>query len=163
MVANRWTASMSRCFMDTDGSTSRYLTRLGQADPFARGFANSPWTGGHRQQGSTRRAPALSLAIAGTAGSLSRPEATFVTRLRPMRLPAQAARQLPDQSNLPPLMIRAFGAHCQNRTGASHSSFMLLYLVCDGVPTAELRFGALGAGFFGPFLRRIYGCTSASD
>src|SRR4051794_25780005 len=31
-------------------------------------------------------------------GSLSRPEATFVTRLQPMRLPAQAARQLPDQS-----------------------------------------------------------------
>src|SRR2546421_4622679 len=31
-------------------------------------------------------------------GSLSRQEATFVTRLQPMRLPAQAARQLPDQS-----------------------------------------------------------------
>src|SRR2546421_8371383 len=31
-------------------------------------------------------------------GSLSRPEATFVTRLQPMRLPAPAARQLPDQS-----------------------------------------------------------------
>src|SRR5450759_390681 len=28
MVANRWTANMSRCFMDTDGSTCRYLTRL---------------------------------------------------------------------------------------------------------------------------------------
>ena len=38
-----------------------------------------------------------------------------------MRLPAQAARQLPDQSTTlrvdsSPLMIRAFGAHCQNRT-----------------------------------------------
>src|SRR5947209_17545526 len=32
------------------------------------------------------------------AGSLSRPEATFVTRLQPLRLPARAARQLPDQS-----------------------------------------------------------------
>src|SRR6202023_2316219 len=32
------------------------------------------------------------------AGSLSRPEATFVTRLQPMRLPAQAARQLPASS-----------------------------------------------------------------
>src|SRR5262249_6692105 len=31
-------------------------------------------------------------------GSLSRPKATFVTRLQPMQLPAQAARQLPDQS-----------------------------------------------------------------
>jgi hypothetical protein len=30
------------------------------------------------------------------AGSLSRLKATFVTRLRPMRLPARAARQLPD-------------------------------------------------------------------
>jgi hypothetical protein len=32
------------------------------------------------------------------AGSLSRPKATFVTRLRPFRLPGRAARQLPDQS-----------------------------------------------------------------
>jgi hypothetical protein len=31
-------------------------------------------------------------------GSLSRPQATFVTRLQPLRLPARAARQLPDQS-----------------------------------------------------------------
>src|SRR5262245_56545770 len=32
------------------------------------------------------------------AGSLSRPGATFVTRLRHLQLPARAARQLPDQS-----------------------------------------------------------------
>ena len=32
------------------------------------------------------------------AGSLSRPKATFVTRLQPFRLPGRAARQLPDQS-----------------------------------------------------------------
>jgi hypothetical protein len=32
------------------------------------------------------------------AGSLSRPTATFVTRLQPLRSPARAARQLPDQS-----------------------------------------------------------------
>src|ERR1700732_3176180 len=32
------------------------------------------------------------------AGSLSRPQATFVTRLQPVRLPERAARQLPDQS-----------------------------------------------------------------
>jgi hypothetical protein len=31
-------------------------------------------------------------------GSLSRPQATFVTRLQPFRLPSRAARQLPDQS-----------------------------------------------------------------
>jgi hypothetical protein len=31
-------------------------------------------------------------------GSLSRPKATFVTRLQPFRLPGRAARQLPDQS-----------------------------------------------------------------
>jgi hypothetical protein len=43
------------------------------------------------------------------AGSLSRPQATFVTRLQPMRLPTRAARQL---------MIRAFGAHCQLQTRA---------------------------------------------
>ena len=32
------------------------------------------------------------------AGSLSHPKVTFVTRLQPVRLPAQVARQLPDQS-----------------------------------------------------------------
>src|SRR4030081_437215 len=32
------------------------------------------------------------------AGSLSRPTATFVTRLQPLLSPARAARQLPDQS-----------------------------------------------------------------
>ena len=33
-------------------------------------------------------------------GSLSRPKATFVTRLQPCRLPSRAARQLPDQSTI---------------------------------------------------------------
>src|SRR5208337_5119305 len=42
--------------------------------------------------------PAQALLALRPAGSLSRPRATFVTRLQPMRLPAQAARQLPDQS-----------------------------------------------------------------
>src|SRR3984893_13988968 len=42
--------------------------------------------------------PAQALLALRPAGSLSRPPATFVTRLQPMRLPAQAARQLPDQS-----------------------------------------------------------------
>jgi hypothetical protein len=48
------------------------------------------------------------------------PKATFVTRLQPSWLPARAARQLPDPQlsgwNLPPLVIRAFGAHCHERT-----------------------------------------------
>jgi hypothetical protein len=42
--------------------------------------------------------PAQALLALRPAGSLSRPKATFVTRLQPMQLPAQAARQLPDQS-----------------------------------------------------------------
>jgi hypothetical protein len=42
--------------------------------------------------------PARALLTLRPAGSLSHPGATFVTRLQPMRLPAQAARQLPDQS-----------------------------------------------------------------
>jgi len=33
------------------------------------------------------------------AGLLNRPLAAFVTRLRPARLPDQAARQLPDPTN----------------------------------------------------------------
>jgi hypothetical protein len=50
------------------------------------------------------------------------PKASFVTRLQPFRLPGRAAlvsyqinRQLSGW-NLPPLMIRAFGAHCQHAT-----------------------------------------------
>ena len=45
------------------------------------------------------------------------PKAAFVTRLRPARLPDQAARQLPDLTDnspgwdLPPLVNRAVGAH----------------------------------------------------
>src|SRR5262245_49815885 len=45
--------------------------------------------------------PAQASLMLRPAGSLSRPEATFVTRLQPMRLPAQAARQLPDPSTTP--------------------------------------------------------------
>src|SRR5262249_7377334 len=48
------------------------------------------------------------------------PKVTFVTRLQPCQLPSRAARQLPDYRQLsrwnpPPLMIRAFGAHCQDQ------------------------------------------------
>ena len=42
--------------------------------------------------------PAQALLTLRPAGSLSRPKAAFVTRLQPVQLPAQAARQLPDQS-----------------------------------------------------------------
>src|SRR5713101_8157096 len=42
MVANRWTASMSRCFMDTDGSTTPVSHKTARAAPFVREFANSP-------------------------------------------------------------------------------------------------------------------------
>jgi hypothetical protein len=52
------------------------------------------------------------------------PKAAFVTRLQPGQLPAeplvsyQINRQLSGW-NLPPLVIRAFGAHCQKRTDSS--------------------------------------------
>jgi len=42
--------------------------------------------------------PSQALLTLRPAGSLSHPKVTFVTRLQPVRLPAQAARQLPDQS-----------------------------------------------------------------
>jgi hypothetical protein len=45
MVANRWMASMSRCIIDTDASTMRVSHKTARADPFMRGFADSPWTG----------------------------------------------------------------------------------------------------------------------
>jgi hypothetical protein len=53
----------------------------------------SPSSKAHQKSG-----PAQASLTLRPAGSLSRPEATFVTRLRPLRLPARAARQLPDQS-----------------------------------------------------------------
>jgi hypothetical protein len=53
--------------------------------------------GGSASALSLSRPAQASLALR-PAGSLSRPEATFVTRLQPLRLPARAARQLPDQS-----------------------------------------------------------------
>src|ERR1700736_5523727 len=58
------------------------------------------------------------------AGSLSRPQATFVTRLQPMRLPTRAARQLPDQ----PTTLRVVGAHCRFRSLALQPHARL----CDG-------------------------------
>src|ERR1700738_467802 len=53
--------------------------------------------GGSASALSLSRPAQASLALR-PAGSLSRPKATFVTRLQPLRLPARAARQLPDQS-----------------------------------------------------------------
>src|ERR1700682_4443925 len=44
MVANRWMARMSRCIIDTNGSTMRGSHKTARADPSMRGFANSPWT-----------------------------------------------------------------------------------------------------------------------
>src|SRR5258705_1808642 len=74
------------------------------------------------------------------AGSLSRSCATFVTRLQPFRLPGRAARQLPDQSTTlwvesPPVVIRAFGAHCQQRTQAPRQLVSdILRDLCSSVP-----------------------------
>jgi hypothetical protein len=58
------------------------------------------------------------------------PEAAFVTRLQPCRSADRTARQPPDQSttlwvNLPPLVIRAFGTHCQQETYAPQQTASL--------------------------------------
>src|SRR6266849_3552016 len=63
--------------------------------PRSRGLP--PMAGGSASALSLSR-PAQALLTLRPAGSLSRPQATFVTRLQPVQLPAQAARQLPDQS-----------------------------------------------------------------
>src|SRR6516225_3208694 len=65
------------------------------------------------------------------AGSLSRPKATFVTRLQPLRLPARAARQLPDQSTT--LRVESSSTDDSRLRGA--------------LPIADLDCGAAISGF----------------
>src|SRR4249920_3155427 len=66
-------------------------------DCFPAHAAFPKWQEGRHSALSLSRPAQASLTLR-PAGSLSRPRATFVTRLQPMRLPAQADRQLPDQS-----------------------------------------------------------------
>jgi hypothetical protein len=66
-------------------------------DYFPRSHGLPQMAGGSASALSLSRPAQASLALR-PVGSLSRPEATFVTRLQPLRLPARAARQLPDQS-----------------------------------------------------------------
>src|SRR5215468_2490138 len=70
------------------GCTCRLLPRLCSLPQLAGGSASAL----------SLSRPAQALLTLRPAGSLSRPTATFVTRLQPSRLPDQAARQLPDQS-----------------------------------------------------------------
>ena len=58
-----------------------------------------PLAGGSASALSLSRPAQASLTLR-PARSLSRPRATFVTRLQPVRLPVQAARQLPDQPTI---------------------------------------------------------------
>src|ERR1700704_5377382 len=51
MVANRWTARISRCIIDTDGSTMSPYHKTAGADAFVREFRNSPWTRGEATPG----------------------------------------------------------------------------------------------------------------
>ena len=80
------------CRAHYPGGSSRCMRRL---FPCSRGLPQM--AGGSASALSLSRPAQASLTLR-PAGSLSRPQATFVTRLQPMRLPAQAARQLPDQS-----------------------------------------------------------------
>ena len=66
-------------------------------DYFPAHAAFPTYPGGSASALSLSRPAQASLALR-PAESLSRPKATFVTRLRPFRLPGRAARQLPDQS-----------------------------------------------------------------
>ena len=79
--------------------------------------------------------------------------------LNVMRCPPRQRPTSSRKGNAAALTLRA-------ETGLVHRTRALyaIRLPCLRRSTAaELRFGALGAGFSGPFLRRIYGCTSASD
>ena len=62
-----------------------------------RSYSLPQMAGGSASALSLSRPAQASLALR-PARSLSRPKATFVTRLQPCRLPGRAARQLPDQS-----------------------------------------------------------------
>src|SRR5512132_1991820 len=80
--------------------------RLGRDDRSAPAFRRAPITGAQNRKSAltsalTENAPykACSGFTRVTARRIAQlPKATFVTRLQPLRLPARAARQLPDQS-----------------------------------------------------------------
>ena len=72
----------------SSGCACRLLPRL---------YSLPQMTGGSASALSLSRPAQASLTLR-PAGSLSRPTATFVTRLQPRQLPSRAARQLPDQS-----------------------------------------------------------------
>ena len=70
--------------------------RLSVASPLHSGLPR--YSGGSASMTSLSR-PAQALLTLRPAGLLNRPEAAFVTRLRPVRLPDQAARQLPGSTD----------------------------------------------------------------
>jgi hypothetical protein len=70
--------------------------RLSVASPFHAGLPR--YSGGSASMTSLSR-PAQALLTLRPAGLLNRPKAAFVTRLRPVRLPDQAARQLPGSTD----------------------------------------------------------------
>src|SRR5207344_970246 len=80
------------CRAHYPGGSSRCSCRL---LPRSRGL---PLVAGGSASALSLSRPAQASLTLRPAGSLSRPQATFVTRLQPMRLPTRAARQLPDQS-----------------------------------------------------------------
>ena len=80
------------------------------------------YSGGSASTSSLSRPAQASLALR-PAGSLNRPRRPLSRGFGPAELPKRTARQLPDQSttlwvDLPPLVIRAVGAHVELRMGA---------------------------------------------
>ena len=98
--------------------------------PVPRGLPR--YSGGSASMTSLSRPAQASLALR-PAGLLNRPKAAFVTRLRPDRLPDQAARQLPGLtdnclggSSLP-LVNRAVGEHRIRRVESQNEGILEIF------------------------------------
>jgi hypothetical protein len=101
-----------------------------------------------------------------TAHWLARPpKAAFVSRLRPVQLPERAACQLPDRQlsgwNLPPLVLRAVGAHRIEWANSRITSGHRRCLAWDMAKTQVVGVRPFRANALQPSPRGLYAFTSA--
>ncbi len=150
MVANRWMASMSRCVMDTTGSTTPVSHKTARADPFVPGFANSPWTAPNhcdrrsrnrrRRENSANRATCATSESSGMRKCYRMPDAASVRARRGWPLDAIATK-LPQ--------TREDWAHIRRQI-AHHEGGHCVAAAVLGLEYFSIAFDADGGGSFNP-------------